>query len=171
MRRLMLVVLMAVAVSASAVGQQLDFKVLDKIAAKAKSTTEMGMDSSQFKSTTKNLDDKKPNEAAAKKSTETMTGYFLRSYEFKDGDFKIDDIKPLMDQLKAPNWVRFLRTKEENELTEIWWHMTNGEADGMLLVTAEENELTVINAMGTSNLDDLKKLGDFGKGKTYKKNK
>jgi hypothetical protein len=161
MRKLMLVGLMTLAVTASA--QQLDFKVLDKIATKATSSTEMGMDEADLKSTAGSLDKKKLEEGLAQKAIEGMKGFFLRAYEFKNGDFKVEEIKPLLDQLKAPNWKSFLRSRENGEVVEIWWHLTNGTIDGMLLVAAENNkELTVINAMGVSKLEDLAKLKDFG---------
>jgi len=160
MRKLIFTILMAAAPMASA--QQLDLKVLDKIAEKATSTTEIGMDEAMLKSTSSLLNDKKVEEGVAKKTVEGLKGFFLRSYEFKKGDFKVDEIKPLMDQLKAPNWVRFLRNKEDGEWTEIWWHVTNGAYDGMLLVAAENSELTVINALGISKPEDLAKLKDLG---------
>jgi hypothetical protein len=159
MRKLMLVGLMTLAVSASA--QQLDLKVLDKIATKATSSTEMGMDESTLKSTAGSLDKKNLEDSVVKKTVEGLKGFFLRSYEFKNGDFKVDEIKPLLDQLKAPNWKQFLRTKEDGEWVEIWWHLTDGAIDGMLLVSAESSELTVINAMGISRLEDLAKLKNF----------
>ena len=160
MRKLTLAILMAIATSAAA--QQIDLKVLDKIAAKAKGSTEMGMDSSTLKAASSALNEKDGKQAAVKKVAEGMKGFFLRSYEFNKGDFKLEDIKPLTDQLKAPDWVRFLHTKEEKEQTDIWWHVTNGETDGILLISAEEDELTVINAVGTGNLSDLSKLKDLG---------
>jgi hypothetical protein len=160
MRKLMFTVLMTAATIASA--QQLDLKVLDKIASKATSSTEMGMDEATLKSTSLSLSDKKSDEGLAKKTVEGLKGFFLRSYEFKKGDFKVEDIKPFMDQLKAPDWKRFLRNKEDDEWVEIWWHVTNGTVDGMLLVAAENSELTVINAMGITKPEDLAKLKDFG---------
>jgi hypothetical protein len=160
MRKLMLMVLMAAATIAW--GQQLDLKVLDKVASKATSSTEIGMDEATLKATSASLDETNPNQVIAKKTVNGLKGFFLRSYEFKKGDFKVDDIKPLMDQLKAPDWKRFLRNKEEDEWVEIWWHVTNGAADGMLLVSAENSELTVINALGISEPKDLAKLKDLG---------
>jgi len=161
MRKLMFAGLMAIAATAS--GQQLDLKVLDKFAVKATSTTEMGMDEAALKATTTLLDDKKPNEAAARKVAEGVKGFFLRSYEFKKEDSpKFEDLKPLMDQLKAPNWSRFLLNIEGGEHTEIWWHLANGQIDGMLLISLEAGELTVMNGMGVSKLEDLMKLQDFG---------
>ncbi len=160
MRKLAFTVLMTLATTAAA--QQLDLKVLDKVAAKAKSTTEMGMDGATIQSTARALDDKKKDESAVKSALAAVKGFFLRSYEFEQGQFKLDDIKPLTDQLKAPNWIRFLRNKEADEQTEIWWHVTNGETDGMLLIAAESNELTVINAIGVADLSALGMLKNLG---------
>jgi len=159
MRKLMFAVWMSIAISAHA--QQIDLKVLDTIAAKAKGSTEIGMDEASLKAAAAAAE--KGNKLGAVKSTtEGMKGFYLRSYEFNKGEFKWDDLKAFTDQLKAPNWTRFLKSKEQNEQTEIWWHITNGQTDGMLLISAEEEELTVINAVGTSNVNDLAGLKNLG---------
>jgi len=38
-------------------------------------------------------------------------------------------------------------------------HMRNGEPDGMVLISAESNEVVVINGIGVTRLEDLKALG------------
>jgi hypothetical protein len=156
MRKVMLAFLMAIATTALA--QQLDFKVLDKIGAKATSKTEIGMSGAELKAAVGLLDNKTADEANAKKSIEGLNGYFMRAYEFKRGDFKLGDLKPLTDQLKAPNWSRFLNVEEGSEMVQMWLHMTNGTPDGMLMIVAESNELVVINAMGITDMKDLEKL-------------
>lgn len=160
MRKLTLVlVFMMIAVTVSA--QQIDLKSLDRFAEKASSKTEMNMDESMVKQASGFLDEGKKDEALAKKSAENLKGFYLRSYEFdQPGVFKLDDLKPILDQLKEPSWKPFLRSKEDDEQTEIWMHNTNGQADGMLLVAAEEDELVVINAIGVTNLQDLSRIGD-----------
>jgi len=91
---------------------------------------------------------------------EGAKGFVLRSYEFDDkNEFKVEDLKPILDQLKEPNWKLFLRAKEDDELTEIWTHVTNGMADGMLLIAAERTELTVIYGLGVADINQLKALG------------
>jgi hypothetical protein len=157
MRKTMLAFLLAIATTALA-AQQLDFKVLDKIGEKATSKTEIGLSGNELKSAVGLLDNKNTDEANAKKGIEGLTGYFMRVFEFKNGGFKIGDIKPLTDQLKAPDWVRFLNVQEDGELVQMWFHTTNGTSDGMLMIVAEEKELVVINAMGITNMADLEKL-------------
>jgi hypothetical protein len=161
MRKIMLVALMAIAVTASA--QQIDLKSLDKFAEKAKEKTEINMDESMLKAGAGLLNDKKEEEGVAKKSVEGLKGLYLRVYKFDEkGFFKLEDLKPLTDQLKGANWVSFLRSKEANEQTEIWMHKTNGEVDGLLLIAAESKEVTVINAIGLNRIEDLSKLKGLG---------
>lgn len=161
MRKLTFVVLMLMAVSASA--QQIDIKSLDKFGEKAKSKTEINLDASTVKSASDLLNQKNGDEAAARKSAKDLTGLFLRDYKFEtEGAYKREDLKPILDQLKAPNWTPILRSQEKNEQTEIWMHLTNGQADGMLLVSMESREVTVINAMGITNIGDLSNVSGLG---------
>ena len=158
MRTFSFAILMLFATAASA--QQLDLKSIDKLADKAKSKTEINLDESMLKSASAALDDKKADEGIAKKAIAKAKGFFLRSFEFDDKNtFKIEDLKPILDQLKAPNWKLVLRNKEDNELTEIWMHVTNGETDGMFLISAEPTELTVIHGIGVSDVSELSALG------------
>ena len=158
MRVFAFVIVMLVATTVSA--QQLDLKSLGKIAEKAKSKTEINMDESTIKSATSSLNQKKGDEGIAKKTIEGLKGFYLRAYEFGEkGAYKLDDLKPLFDQLKEPNWKPILRNKENDEQTEIWMHMRNGEPDGMVLISAEGNEVVVINGIGVTRLEDLKALG------------
>ena len=158
MRAFSFAVLMLFATAASA--QQLDLKVLDKLAEKANSKTEINMDESMLKSASASLDEKKPNEGIAKKAITKAKGFFLRSLEFDNKNaFKIEDLKPIFDQLKPPNWKLVLRNKEDDEVTEIWMHVTNGETDGMVLITAEPGEITLIHGIGLTDMSELSALG------------
>ena len=163
MRKLMVGVWMLMA--GTCLAQQIDLKSLDKLAALAKSKTEINMDESMIKSAISFLSDEKQDQKAVKQSAKDLKGFFLRAYEFdqKGGAFKLEELKPLMDQLKGPGWTSFLRVQEDNEQVEIWTHRTNGQQDGFLLIAAEDDELVVMNAIGIANLSDLSALGELGK--------
>jgi hypothetical protein len=158
MRAFSFAVLMLFATAASA--QQLDLKSLDKLAEKAKSKTEINLDESMLKSASASLDNRKVEEGVARRTIEKAKGLFLRSFEFDEKN-KISkaDLKPILDQLKAPNWKLVLRADEDDELTEIWMHNTNGTVDGMILIAMESNELTVINGIGVTDVNELSALG------------
>ena len=162
MHRWMLALLMTVATAAHA--QQLDLKSLDKYASLAKGVTQMNLGESMLNSAKSALKDNKGEESAAKKTISGLKGLYLRVFEFeKKGVYKLDDLKPIRDQLKAPDWAIFLQDREPDELTEIWVHSTKGEADGIVLISAEAEELVVINAIGIANPQDLSKIGSqFG---------
>jgi hypothetical protein len=162
MHKWMMLGLMTVATAAHA--QQVDLKSLDKFAAIAKEVTQMNLDESMIKSASGALSDKKSDEAAAKKTVPGLKGLYLRVFEFdKKGVFKIEDLKPIRDQLKAPDWTVFFQSRESDEQTEIWVHRTKGESDGMILISAESNELVVINALGIGRPEDFSKIGgQFG---------
>ena len=162
MRKLMIAIWMMAA--GTCLAQQIDLKALDKLAALAASKTEINMDESMIKSAAGFLNQEKGDEALASKTAKDLKGFFLRAYEFNQkGAYKLEDLKPILDQLKAPNWTSFLRNQEDGEQTEIWMHRTNGQMDGLLLVSAEQNEIVVINAVGLTKLEDLAALGEFGK--------
>jgi hypothetical protein len=162
MHRWMLFGLMTFATVANA--QQVDLKSLDKFASIAKGVTQINLDESMIKAGSNVLNENKGDEAAAKKAASGLKGLYLRVFEFdKKGEYKFDDLKPIRDQLKGPEWVVFLQSRESDEQTEIWIHRTNGQADGILLFSAESNELVVINALGLSRPEDLSKIGNqFG---------
>jgi hypothetical protein len=158
----MLIGLMTVATAAHA--QQLDLKSLDKFAGQAKGVTQINLDESMIKSGSGLLNDKKGDEAAAKKTITGLKGFYLRVFEFdKKGAYKSDDLKPIRDQFKGPDWTVFLQSREADEETEIWIHKTKGEADAMVLLSAEPEELVVINVIGVGNPSDLGRIGSqFG---------
>src|SRR5262249_39666098 len=154
MQRWMLIGLMTVATAAHA--QHLDLRSLDKFTATAKGVTQINLDESMIKSGTGLLNDKKGDEAAAKKTVAGLKGFYLRVFEFdKRGAYKSDDLKPIRDQIKGPEWTVFLQSREPEEQTEIWIHKTKGEADAIVLVSAEPQEIVVINVIGVGNPSDL----------------
>jgi Domain of unknown function (DUF4252) len=162
MHKWMLIASMALATSANA--QQVDLKSLDKFFSLAKNVTQLNLDESMIKSATNALNDKKNDEAAAKKAASDLKGLYLRVFEFdRKGVYKFDDLKSIRDQLKGPDWTVFLQNRETDEQTEIWVHKTKGMADGIVLIAAEAEELVVINALGIGQVNDLSKIGgQFG---------
>ena len=133
MHRWMLIGLMTVATAANA--QQLDLRSLDKFASQAKGVTQINLDESMIKSGSGLLSDKKGDEATAKKGVAGLKGFYLRVFEFdKKGAYKLDDLKPIRDQIKGPEWTVFLQSREPEEIV-------------------------VINAIGTGNPTDLGKIG------------
>ena len=159
MSKIIWVVWMLCAVPAMA--QQINLEALDNLAAKAKEKTIVTLDESSLKTASGLLSDKTPQEAAAKQVTEGLKAVTVRSFEFESpGAFTRADLQPIRDQLKAPQWKRIISVQEDTEETEIWISQGDTNAtNGLLILSIEETEVTVVNVVGNINLNNLGMLG------------
>ena len=163
MRKLILILLMLAATPA--VAQQINLQSIDKLSAKAKEKTEVTLDESMLKFASGFLSSKNADEAAAKQVTEGLKAIYVRVFEFDhSGAFSAADLQPIRDQLKGPQWTRIVNVHEgDNEDTEIWIHKDGNMTDGLLVLSTESDEITVVNIVGRIDPKDLGKLGgQFG---------
>jgi uncharacterized protein DUF4252 len=65
------------------------------------------------------------------------------------------------EQLRGPGWTRMVnvQSKEDKEMVEVYTMTEGDEITGLAILTAEPQELTVINIVGPISLDKLSKLG------------
>jgi hypothetical protein len=133
---------------------------LDKLASKAKEVTNVTLGPELMGMATKFMDSNKPDQAEAKKIAGKLRGVYIRSYEFeKPGEYTEADYAEIRDQLKAPEWTNIISTRSSKEISEIYMHKDGG----MLILSAEPKELTVVNIVGKITAEDLGGLsGQFG---------
>lgn len=110
-----------------------------------------------------NSDD--PESAAAKKLVTSLTGIYVRNYTF-DTDFAYPraDVEAVRRQLNAPGWTRMVETRSRKENTDVDVYMLieNGRAQGLAVIASEPREFTIVNIVGSIDLEqlhDLQKLG------------
>ncbi len=149
--------------------QKLELK-LDHLKAKAKESSEVDLDGAALgmalnaaKGKLEQKLEKKSGEAnpeAIKRLVEGIKGIYVRNYEFeKAGQYTDDDVESVLKQIRAnPGWSRLVSVKEPNERVEI--HMMNkgDHVEGLVIVAAESNELTVVNIVGSVTVDQAKEL-------------
>lgn len=106
-----------------------------------------------------------PEEAAAKKLVSSLTGVYVRNYTF-DTDFAYPkaDVEAVRRQLSAPGWTRMVETRSRKENTDVDVYMLieNGRAQGLAVIASEPREFTIVNIVGSIDLEqlhDLQKLG------------
>jgi len=133
---------------------------LDKLAEKAKESTSVTLGPEMLSLATKFMDSKKSDEAEAKKIATKLRGVYIRSFEFeKEGDYTDADFSDLRAQLKSPEWTPIVVTKSKKETSEIYTHRDGG----MLILSAEPRELTIVNIVGNITAEDIGGLsGQFG---------
>jgi uncharacterized protein DUF4252 len=132
-------------------GQQVDLK-LDAVAAKAKEKTEIDLDNNALSALMK-LGGK--NELPA-----NVTGVTVRNYEFaKEGEYTDRDLEAVRKQVSGANgWSRIVNIKEAKETTEIYMFSAGGKPAGFLLISAEPEELTLVNVQGAIQVAQLQEL-------------
>ncbi|HEX8687999.1 MAG TPA: DUF4252 domain-containing protein, partial [Pyrinomonadaceae bacterium] len=108
------------------------------------------------------LSDKDADERAVKELVEGLRGIYVRSYEFKtEGQFAEADVAAVREQLRAPGWTRVVDVQSRGldfGDAEVYMMSAGGRVEGFALVVAEPKELTVINIVGSLDLDKLKRL-------------
>ena len=147
--------------------QDFDFKTLDKLAAIAKSSTNLTLDASTLKMAAGFLGGGGDKDAAAIKSlVANLKGIYIRAYEFdKPGQYSESDVAPLRAYLKQPRWKAVLESKDGTEWTQVFLLPTANDAKlgGLAVVSTEPTSLTVVYIDGALSPEDLDKLsGNLG---------
>jgi hypothetical protein len=108
------------------------------------------------------LDGDKPDEANVKKLLNGIEGIYVKSFEFKGpGGWSQADLDSVRNQLRGPQWSRIVGVKstEDGENVEVWVHSENQKMNGIAIVASEPKELTIVNIVGTIDLNSLAELG------------
>jgi hypothetical protein len=107
-----------------------------------------------------------PQDAATKAVINGLQGIYVRSYTFdKDSAYKQTDIDAVRNQLSAPGWNRLVETRSSKPQADvdIFIMVVNNQAVGLALIATEPRQFTIVNIVGSIDLDKLHKLeGQFG---------
>ncbi|HEY4342365.1 MAG TPA: DUF4252 domain-containing protein [Steroidobacteraceae bacterium] len=82
----------------------------------------------------------------------------VRSFTFDKPDmYSQQAVDSVLAQVDVPGWQKVVSVREKGERVEI--HMRqNSEDGGLLIVTEEPKELTIVNIAGKINMDQLRQL-------------
>lgn len=145
---------------------QLRLPEFASLANKASETVNVTLDSALLGIAGRFLDGNDPADAIAKKLVASLTGIYVRSFQF-DSDFAYPkaDVEGVRRQLAAPGWTRMVeaRSKKENTDVDIYMLIENGKAMGLAIIASEPREFTIVNIVGSIDLQQLHNLeGNFG---------
>jgi hypothetical protein len=143
--------------------QTFDFKLLDKLGANAKGSTSITLDGSLLKLATNFVGN---GDESVKSLIRGLTGIYVRSYEFeKPGQYVEADLEPLRAYLRSSQWSKIVDVKEASkEASEIYVQpLPNDKLGGLVVISAESKEVSVIFISGVMNASDIGKLsGNLG---------
>jgi hypothetical protein len=112
------------------------------------------------------LDASDPQDAATKEIIKGLQGIYVRSYTFdKEDAYSQSDVDAVRSQLSAPGWNRLVQTrsKKSRANVDIYIMVVDKAAVGLALIASEPREFTIVNIVGSIDLEKLHKLeGKFG---------
>jgi len=161
MKRLVLTLLaLAIAAPLSAQRLNLDFPGLGD---KAAEVVDVTLDGSMLRLASKFLSNNDPDERAAREVVQKLEGIYVRSYTFDhEGEYDRGIVERLRSQLGA-SWKKIVNVRGKRENSEIYIDTRNDQAVGLLVISAEPRELTVVNIVGPIDVEKLSMLeGNFG---------
>ena len=152
---------------------KLEIGHLDHLAPQAAEMVNVNLDERLLKLVTPVLSSKEPEEENTKKLIVGLKGIYVKSFDFDaENQYTDADLNPVRAQLRAPGWSRIVevRSRRENKQVEVYILTAPGStADGpgrveaLAILAFEPKNLTVVNIVGSIDLERLSKLeGQFG---------
>ena len=146
-------------------GPRMPLGGLEKLAAAASETVDVSLDTGLLALAARFIDDGDGDDAAVKAMVSGLKGIYVRSYEFgADGAFGPADVEMIRRQLSAPGWSRMagVRSKKENADVDVYLWADGARIGGLGILATEPRRFTVVNIVGTIDLDQLRRLEGLG---------
>ncbi|MGA2132758.1 MAG: DUF4252 domain-containing protein [Bryobacteraceae bacterium] len=134
----------------------------DKLASKASDTVDVSLSGSLLRFATKFLSDDDKDEAKVKKLIVGLKGIYVKSFEFKKtGEYTPADVDSFRAPLKNSDWERIVgvHSNEDGETVEVYLKNAAKGVGGLAIIASEPKQLTLVNIVGTIDLDTLSELG------------
>lgn len=145
---------------------KLQIDSLDHLATRAAVTANVNMDERLLRIVPPILSKEDPEEVNVKKLIADLRGVYVRHFEFDaEGQYADADVQQVRAQLSAPGWTRIVevRSRRDGTNVEVYLLMNGGRVDGLAVLSLEPKELTLVNIVGSIDLERLSKLeGQFG---------
>ena len=151
---------------AAQTGPRLTLSGLEKLQAAASETVDVSLDAGLLALAARFMDaggDK--DEAAVKAMLSGLKGVYVRSFEFgADGAFGPAEVEAIRRQLAAPGWSRMagVRSKKERADVDVYLWLDGSRIGGLGILAAEPRRFTVVNIVGSIDLDHLRRLEGLG---------
>lgn len=157
--------LAALAIAPLACAQGLKLSVFDRLRDKATDKTEIELPKTLLHAACSFLGED-ADSAKAKKTCEGLETVLVKSLSFdKPGVFTSADVQQLNSELATPGWSQIINVTENGgkDVSRIWVKLgADGEAGGLRILIAEDDELSVVQIVGKVRLQDLAGLEFLG---------
>lgn len=149
--------------AAPAWAQRLNLDLPANLADKASEVVDVTLDGSTLKLAAKFLNDD-ADQRTVRDVVQKLQGIYVRSFTF-DKDWEYD--RAILDGVRkqlGPEWKKIVNVRSRKENSEVYIDTKpDGTPAGLVVMTAEPRELTIVNIVGPIDIDKLANLeGAFG---------
>jgi hypothetical protein len=163
---LILTILLVPVVSAAGQNPRLKMPDLSNLAARSSNTVDISLDGALLALASKFLDGRDKDERNVKELLAAVKGIYVKTFEFdRDGSYSPSDLEAVRQQLAAPGWSRLIGigSRRDQEQVDVYMWMDGDKPGGLAILATEPRELTIVNIVGTIDLEKLRALeGQFG---------
>jgi len=155
-------VILLTALSATAWAQQIPLEGLEKkFAGKTTETVEVNLDGNMLGLAMRFLDDKDPDQAKAKRILADIKAIYVRVWKFeKQVEYTNADLEAVRSQLKGWSKVVDVRSaKQQGDNAGVYMQLAGDKIQGLVVLAADGNELTLVNLVGSMDPANLRELG------------
>lgn len=163
--KLIAVIFLTIAASAAASAQdrgRIRLDSLDPLGPKAVEAVNVEIDSLLIKLAGSVLDKNDDDEKGVKELITGLRGLYVRSYEFKAaGQYAESDLAQIRSQLGGAGWSRVMSLKsrgDDFDDAEVYAAREGDRIEGLVILAVDPREVTVINIVGSVDLDKLQRL-------------
>ena len=164
MRRIFISLLLAIPAAAWAQSGRINIDIPPSLAAKAAESVDVNLDGAMLRLAAKFLSDDEAEERNVREMVRKLDGIYVRNYAFEEeGAYDRSFLANIRGQL-GPEWKRIVTVQSRTrDNTEIYTQPRGDAIAGLVIISAEPRELTIVNIVGPIDLDKLASLeGQFG---------
>jgi hypothetical protein len=131
------------------------------LAPHAAERVEVNLDGLMLSMASKFIPDEDADAARVKRILGRLKGVYVHSYEFdRDGQYSASELDALRAQLRGSEWKNIVQSRNasDGEDTRIYIKGTDSSVDGLVVISAEPRQLTVVSVVGSITPEDIRSL-------------
>jgi Domain of unknown function (DUF4252) len=139
---------------------------LEKLGEKAEHSVNVTLEGTMLRLAGRFLSDKDSDTAKARSVFAGLESVHVRSFEFaREGEYNMAEVDAVRAQLQSPAWsrmvgVRSKRINGDSGDADVYVKIAgNGQFGGVVVISAEPKELTIVTIVGTLDPQHLAELG------------
>lgn len=137
---------------------------IERLSERARESTNITLDGPLLQLASAFLNSNDKEQRAAKEIVSKLKSIQVRNFEFSnEGEVSDADLDPIRSQLRPPVWTRIVEQRERGEHTQIFVKADRDLVGGLVILSLERRELSIIIIDGQIDPSKISALGgNFG---------